>query len=118
MRTSLVICFGLVRLVVSAQTTTTVTTEAQLRAAISTATPGDTIILGTDITLSADLPSIATALTINGGGHAISGNNQFRGLTIANASSAAAPFSVNVQDLSITNAVAGRRRWRQRWAGW
>ncbi len=44
----------------------------------------DTITLQADVTLDADLPQINSAITIEGGGHFISGNNARRVLYIAN----------------------------------
>ncbi len=44
----------------------------------------DTITLQVDVTLSADLPQIASAITLEGGGHFISGNNARRVLYIVN----------------------------------
>src|SRR4051794_35871638 len=107
MRRFLALCFGLLLPVcASAQTTTTVVTEAQLRSAISSAAAGDTIVLAADITLTDDLPAIAADLTLNGGGHTVSGNNQFRGLLVGNLSSGPVPVSVTLQNLSITDTLA------------
>ncbi|MGR9074285.1 MAG: choice-of-anchor Q domain-containing protein [Gammaproteobacteria bacterium] len=43
----------------------------------------DALYLGGDVALSAALPAITSAVTIEGGGHTISGNNTFRILQIA-----------------------------------
>ena len=76
----------------SAQTTFNVADEAALRTAITTAAPGDKIVLGADITLTTgDLPSVHSDITIDGGGHALSGNNQYRGLLVAAFGGGAAP---------------------------
>jgi putative cofactor-binding repeat protein len=47
----------------------------------------DTITLQADVTLAADLPQITTAITIEGGGHFISGNNARRVLYVASSGS-------------------------------
>jgi fibronectin-binding autotransporter adhesin len=90
----------------AAQTTHLVTTEAQLRTAITSAAAGDSIVLGASITLTTgDLPSISTSVTIDGAGHALSGNNQFRGLLVT-AFGSADPPDVSIRNLAITNTVA------------
>lgn len=106
MRTLLALLLGLLPVPAFAQTTTTVTTEAQLQSAIAGATAGDTIVLGADITLTADLPAIAADLRFDGAGHTISGNNQFRGLVVGNLSAGPVPVNVTIQNVSIVNAVA------------
>ena len=91
---------------VSAQTV--VTTEAQLRAAL-TNTAVTQIVLGADITLTTgDLPSVSRSMTIDGGGHALSGNDQYRGLMVVQLQGGAATVAVAVaiQNLTITNTVA------------
>ena len=94
MRTFLAIVLGLLPISAAAQTTTTVTTEAQLQTAITSAAPGDTIVLAADITLSADLPALAADLRFDGGGHTISGDNQFRGFVVGDLSDG--PLSVQL----------------------
>ena len=47
-----------------------VSTEADLRVALLQASPGTTIQLTADITLTGDLPSVSRNLTIDGGGTA------------------------------------------------
>ena len=91
-----------------AQTTFHASDEAALRSAITSAAPGDTIVLDSNITLTSDLPSVATSLTLDGGGHTLSGNNQFRGLLVAAYSAAAGPtpIDVSIQNLTIANTVA------------
>src|SRR4029079_1530568 len=106
MRICLAMLLSLVPLTASAQTVTTVTTEAQLREAISAAAPGDRIVFGANITLTADLPVIATDITLDGDGHTLSGNNQFRGLTVGNQSDGALSIAVTIQNISIADAVA------------
>ena len=106
MRTFLAILLGLIPISASAQTTTTVTSAAQLQTAITSAAPGDTIVLGADITLTADLPAIAADLRFDGAGHTISGDNQFRGLVVGNLSAGPVPVSVSIENVSIVNTVA------------
>jgi hypothetical protein len=62
--------------VVSAQTIH-VGSEAALRSAMNTAPAGSTIVLDANVTLTSDLPSIASSVTIDGGGHTLSGANQY-----------------------------------------
>ncbi|HSL22284.1 MAG TPA: autotransporter-associated beta strand repeat-containing protein [Vicinamibacterales bacterium] len=92
----------------TAQTTHSVSNEAELRAAISSALPGDTISFAANVTLSSDLPSLAVNLTVDGNGHTLSGADQFRGLTIVSFSDVAifGPVSVAVQNLTIANTMA------------
>ena len=106
MRTFLAIVLGLLPISAAAQTTTTVTTEAQLQTAITSAAPGDTIVLAADITLSADLPAIAADLRFDGGGHTISGDNQFRGFVVGDLSDGPLSVSVSIENVSIVNTVA------------
>lgn len=94
-----------------AQTTFSVATEAQLRTAIASATAGDSIVLTADVTLTTgELPSISTDITIDGGGHTLSGNDQFRGLLVAAFGGASAPgpvaVNVTIQNLTIANTLA------------
>ena len=81
----------------------------QLRQAILDAADGDTIRFDADITLAADLPAVQTDVTIDGDGHRLAGDGQFRGFFIgAWQPGTATPIAVDVtiNDLSITDAVA------------
>src|SRR5829696_3870977 len=102
------IALGIVLAARTASAQTIVTTEAQLRAALTN--PAVTqIVLGADITLTTgDLPSVSRAMTIDGGGHALSGNDQYRGLMVAALGGGAAPLAVavTIQNLAITNTLA------------
>ncbi|HEY3043610.1 MAG TPA: autotransporter domain-containing protein [Vicinamibacterales bacterium] len=93
-----------------AQTTFTVTTEAGLRAALTSAQNGDTIAFANAITLTTgDLPIVQRNITINGGGFSLSGNDQYRGLFVAAfAPGTAAPqgVSVTIQNITIQNTRA------------
>jgi fibronectin-binding autotransporter adhesin len=91
----------------AAQTVTHVSDDAGLRAALASAVDGDTIVLDSAITLASELPNVGASVTIDGAGHSLSGNNQFRGLFVG-ALTDDTPLSVNVaiQNLTITNAVA------------
>lgn len=108
----LILAFVLIILPCSAgaQTVVFVDNVDALRTAISAALPGDTITLTADITLTAELPSLAVNLTIDGNGHTLSGAGQFRGLTVVAFSGAGAPVpqpvSVRIQNLTIANTVA------------
>src|SRR5215218_6606374 len=81
-----------------AQSSTIVTTEAQLRTALQSLSAGDTVTLGANITLTGDLPSISTSMVFDGGGFTLSGNNQYRGLVVV-AVSGGSPsfFEVTIQ---------------------
>jgi hypothetical protein len=59
-----------------------VNSDASLRAAITSAAPGDTITFTGNITLAADLPAVQKNVTILGNNFTLSGNNQFRGLFV------------------------------------
>lgn len=93
-----------------AQTTFAVTTEAGLRAALSGAQNGDTIVFGNTITLTTgDLPIVQRNITIEGGGFSLSGNDQYRGLFVAAfAQGTATPqgVSITIQNLTIQNTRA------------
>lgn len=91
-----------------AQTTIHVGDEGALRAALTTAIAGDTIVFDANVTLTAgDLPSVNTSVTIDGAGHVLSGNAQFRGLFVAGfAAAAPSTIDVTIQNLTITDAVA------------
>src|SRR5205814_9144091 len=71
-----------------------------------TAVSGDSIVFTNDIALTTgDLPNVGVDLTINGAGHSLSGNNQYRGLFIAAFGVLAptpAPITVNIQDRKST----------------
>ena len=87
-----------------------VSNDAQLRQAILDAADGDTIRFDADITLAADLPAVQTDVTIDGDGHRLDGDGQFRGFFIgAWQPGTATPIAVavTINDLSITDAVAG-----------
>lgn len=92
--------------VASAQTTFHVADAATLATAITSAASGDQIIFDANITLTADLPAIEAGVTIEGSGHTLSGNNQFRGLFIGAFSGATqVPVTVAVQDLRALATV-------------
>jgi fibronectin-binding autotransporter adhesin len=90
----------------AAQTVTHVADAASLAAAVSSAANGDTIVLDSSITLTGELPNVAASITIDGGGHTLSGNNQFRGLFIGVPTFTPPALSVTIQNLTIANAVA------------
>ncbi len=67
---------------------------------------GDTIILQTDVTLAAALPEIASTITIEGGGHFISGNNNetvIRVLTVGSRGK----LTLNETTITGGNAASG-----------
>src|SRR6185503_5675049 len=87
LRCALVIVTSLFATSAYAQTTFTVGDEASLRAALSTAVSGDSIVLSSNITLTADLPAIQAGggggtVTMNGAGFGVSGGGQYRGLVV------------------------------------
>lgn len=94
----------------SAQTTFNVTTEGDLRTALTSAQNGDTIVFGSTITLTTgDLPIVQRSITIDGGGFSLSGSDQYRGLFVAAfAVGTATPqgVSVTIQNLTIQNTRA------------
>src|SRR4051812_34922675 len=91
----------------SAQDPIKVSSDAELRAALSTAAPGSTILFGDNITLSGELPTVSTGLVIDGGGHTLSGNSQFRGFFVAGFSDGGSQFvSATIQNLTIANTLA------------
>ena len=92
----------------SSQTVFLVSSETDLRASLSSSVAGDTILFVSDVTLTADLPSVSTSITIDGNGHLLSGNNQVRGLFVYPSGGATfpSPISVTIQNLTIANAVA------------
>src|SRR5688572_30290591 len=77
-----------------------VSNDAELRAAVAAANPGETILFTASITLLQELPSIASDLIIDGGGHTLSGGGSFRGVTVANFSGdVASAANVTIQNL-------------------
>lgn len=87
----------------------TVSTDAELRAAILAAEDGDTITFANDITLTGDLPAVQKNITIDGAGHALDGANTYRGLFFAAWAPGTAtfiPMTATVRNLTITHAVA------------
>lgn len=97
----------------AAQTTYTVSDEAALRTALTSAIAGDTIVFGSNITLTADLPSVGTSVTIDGGGYSLSGNSQYRGLFVTafaiplvGGPPVPTPITVTIQNLTIRDTVA------------
>ena len=93
-----------------AQTTVHVGNEAELATAIANARGGDTIVFDANITLSADLPSLrANLLTIEGNGHTLSGQDQYRGFFVGAFTSEnplPQPISVTVQNVTIADTRA------------
>ena len=86
---------------------THVSDDSTLRAALASAASGDTIIFDAGITLAAELPNVAVSITIDGNGHSLSGNNQFRGLFIGvpTFSPPAITVAVNVTDWPLTDGL-------------
>ncbi|WP_404924964.1 pectate lyase-like adhesive domain-containing protein [Mesorhizobium sp. ORM16] len=80
-----------------------VTSETQLKGAINNAQKRDAITFKADITLSANLPTVRSDVTINGNNHTLSGNNQYRGLFVQSG-------DVAINDLTIANAKARAAR--------
>ena len=76
----------------------------------ATAADGDAIVFDANIALTSDLPSVSTSVFIDGAGHALSGNDQFRGLIvvqrIAFRQGFPPPVDVSIQNLTIANTVA------------
>src|SRR5262245_58857863 len=56
--------------------------HAELRNALQDVQAGDSIRFANDITLLGDLPNVRTAITIDGGGFALSGDHTYRGLFV------------------------------------
>ena len=87
-----------------------ISSEADLRNALTTAQSGDTISFGANVTLTTgDLPIIQKNISILGNDHTLSGNNQFRGLFIAAfqpGTGTLVPIDVTVSNLTIANAKA------------
>ena len=88
-----------------AQTTFHVADSASLNMAITSAVSGDQIIFDANITLTSDLSSIQADVTIDGAGHTLSGNNQFRGLFITTTTDLV-PVNVAIANLTIQNTLA------------
>jgi fibronectin-binding autotransporter adhesin len=94
----------------------TVTDEASLRAALTNAAGAagpTTIVFANNITLSADLPVVTNnngfAVTIDGGGFSLSGNNQYRGLVVGFSVGGLGPpppVNATIQNLTIQNTLA------------
>jgi autotransporter-associated beta strand protein len=105
LRFLLLVCF--VPSIASGQTTHPASTEAELRTAITAAVGGDSIVLTANITLTGDLPPVGASVVINGQGNTLSGNNQFRGLTVAGYFNFSPnPIDVTIQNLTIANTLA------------
>ena len=93
-----------------AQTTFHVADSASLNMAITSAVSGDQIIFDANITLTSDLSSIQADVTIDGAGHTLSGNNQFRGLFITTTTDLV-PVNVAIANLTIQiQPLISRRR--------
>lgn len=111
LRCTLAIALSFIATSAFAQTTFTVGDEASLRAALSTAVGGDTIVFSNIITLTADLPAIQAGggggtLTIDGAGYGLSGADQYRGLVVGSFNLAAPALTVNLSNITIHNTVA------------
>src|SRR4051794_20576189 len=87
----------------SAQTTFTVSNDAQLRSAMSALSAGDSIVLTNDITLVGNLEPITVDVTIEGHGFTLSGDGRYRGLVVG----AGEGVTVYVNDLTIRDAATG-----------
>jgi autotransporter-associated beta strand protein len=87
-----------------------VATESELRAALTATAPTTTIQLIANITLTGDLPAVSGNLTIDGAGHTLSGDGQYRGLLFVAPPGAGEgppqPITVTVANLTIANTVA------------
>jgi len=89
--------------------TVNVSTDAELRTAITNVASGNTIAFTADITLAAELPAVQTSIMIDGAGHALDGANTYRGLFFAAWTPGTAtfiPVTVTVQNLTIRNCKA------------
>ncbi len=80
-----------------------VSSDGELRTAISAATDGDTITFGADITLASNLPAVQVDLTINGNGRVLDGAGLYRGIFTF---SAVGRKSVAVRNLTLRNTLA------------
>ena len=78
---------------------TPVANQADLAAALTNPAV-ISIVFTDDITLTANLPQISRSITIDGGGFALSGNNQFRGLVVSGTTT-----NVTIQNLTIQNTL-------------
>ncbi|WP_375311652.1 autotransporter domain-containing protein [Bradyrhizobium sp. A5] len=91
-------------------TTTADSGAGSLRAAITSAGNGDTIMFqtGGTITLASELPVITRNLTIDGNGNnpVISGAGTYRPFFIGDAGTTGSTYSVTIANLSIANAAA------------
>ena len=76
-----------------------VNTAADLANRINNIGNNDSITLGANITLTANLPTVRNTITINGGNFTLSGNNQFRGLFVESG-------TVTINNLTIANTLA------------
>ncbi|MBS0222486.1 MAG: autotransporter domain-containing protein [Proteobacteria bacterium] len=77
-----------------------VANDAQLRSAIASAQNGDTITFTSNVTLASNLPALQNSVIINGSSFTLSGNNQYRGLSIQSGA------HVFINSLTIANASA------------
>ena len=73
----------------------------ELAEAIGCASDGDTIRLTGDITMSDHPPHIDKRITVEGAGHAISGNDQYRIFVVAQSG------DLTINDLTLTKGSAG-----------
>ncbi|MEZ0047720.1 hypothetical protein ABIA42_006599 [Bradyrhizobium sp. USDA 327] len=91
-------------------TTTADAGAGSLRAALTSAGNGDTIVFqtGGTITLASELPVITKNLTIDGNGNnpVISGAGTYRPFFIGDAGTTGSTYSVTIANLSIANAAA------------
>ena len=95
-----------------AQSQATVSTSAELAAAINAANSdadADTITLAADITLTAALPHIRSTIVIEGNDHSISGNGEFRIFYVE------ASGDLTINEATLRDGVA--HTWIQ-WPGW
>ena len=85
---------------------TVVNNEADLQAALSNQST-TSIVFNADITLTGNLPSVfIDGLTIDGQGHALSGNNLYRGFAVGSLDGMGTPVTVTIQNITIANTVA------------
>ncbi len=80
-------------------TTFTVTDQATLATALSSAVNGDTIKLANTIALTSDLPAVVNNVTIDGQGNTLNGGGVARGLFVYSG-------TVAIGNLTISNALA------------
>ena len=74
-------------------------TAAELANRINSIGDRDSITLGANITLTANLPTVRNSIAINGGNFTLSGNNQYRGVFVESG-------NVVIRDLTITKTLA------------